>query len=486
MRTLLLLISLTAAACTTKPNEGVCCVTETDCARLGLDEPRPCEVGQACKSFACVAAECATSAACTSPDAPVCVDGLCAASCRVDDDCAGAAGGPRCVADGACVGCLTGADCPANAPFCDAEDRRCRGCDADVECASGVCLELDGRCAAEREVVFVSTAGQDVGECARSMPCGSLAYALTKLDIPTRLVIHVAGGYLAIADTTLGAPVYIDGTNTLIDGDGTGPYVHVTSSAPVTLANVTISPASGPAMTAAANGTLRIDNSRVDRGVETTGGTIIAARSRFTGVIPVKCTAGVLAIEGSHFMSALESTSCQADVSSSIFEVDGGHAISASGRVLLENNLFVQSSEVADTVVLTGNAPGSSVRFNTFVNTSTVASDGVALYCDATLEVTSNVFAYGSTHPHGPSTCSARYSLYDAIALPEQTDGVGNRVADGATFFASQPARDFHLAPASPARGAAEPGTGVTRDLEGRLRPSPIDSAPDMGAFEAP
>jgi hypothetical protein len=486
---LVIVIAMSSAACTTKATEGVCCVTAADCVMLGLDAPRPCDVGQACRAFQCVASECATSAECTSPDAPVCADNLCVASCRTDDDCAGAAGGSRCADDGACVGCFTNADCPSSAPFCDAEDRRCRGCEADAECESGVCLEMDGRCAAESEVAFVSSVGQDLGECSRAMPCASIVYASTKLQFPTRLVIHVAGGQFTVADMVLDSPIYIDGTNTSIGGDGSGPYVHVTSSMPVTLSNLTIDPASGPAVTAAADATLRIYNSSIHRGVETTGGTIIAARSRFaaaTGATAVKCTSGTVAIDGCHFTSIVHSTNCQMAVSSSVFDLKDDRALSASGRITLENNLFIQSYELADSVTLVSNAPGSRVRFNTFVNTSTVASDGVALYCDATLEVTSNIFAYGSLHPHGISTCSARYSLYDTVALPEQTDGVGNRVAAGATFFADKANRSFHLAPASPARGAAELGTGVTRDLEGRRRPSPIGSAPDMGAFEAP
>ncbi len=491
MRFISLLFALAAAAaCTTRPVKGVCCVTEADCAQLGLeDELRPCELGQACRAFHCVAAECSSSAECTSSDAPVCVRNLCVASCETDDDCAGAAGGPICAEDGACVGCLTDAGCSPEAPFCDAEDRRCRGCEADAECASGVCLEMDGRCASEAEVVFVSTVGQDAGECTRNAPCGSLAYALAKTSFPERLVIHVAGGSLAIADTTIGSPIYIDGTSTLVLGDGSGPYFHVTSSAPVTLANLTISPASGPAVIAATDATLRIYSSSVDHGAETSGGTIIAARSRFAAAMDadtINCTSGVLAIEGCHFTSTVGAMNCQMTVSSSVFELNGNNAIRAGGRMTIENNLFIQSQELADTVVLGSNAPGSSVRFNTFVNTSTVVSDGVALYCDATLDVTSNIFAYGSLRPHGTSTCSARYSLYDAIAMQEQTEGTGNRVADGATFFANKLGRDLHLAPASPARGAAEPGTGVSRDLEGHLRPDPSGSAPDMGAFEAP
>lgn len=482
---IVIVIAMSSAACTTKATEGVCCVTAADCVMLGLDAPRPCDVGQACRAFQCVAAECATSADCSSSEAPVCADNLCVASCRTDANCAGAAGGPRCADEGVCVGCLAAADCSPDTPFCDAEDRRCRGCEADAECASGVCLEMDGRCAAESEVAFVSLLGEDLGQCSRSMPCASIAYALTKLKFPTRLVIHVAGGQLTIADTVLDSPIYIDGTNTVLDGDGSGPYVHVTSAMAVTLSNLTLAPGSGAAVTAAMNGTVRMYNSNI-RGAETTGGSITAERSRFMGALAMRCTSGVLTVESCRFESTLEAMSCQSSVSSSVFEANGINAIRASGRITLENNLFMQSNELADTVVLESTAPGSSVRFNTFANTSAVASDGVALYCGASVDVTSNIFAYGSTRPHGTSTCLTRYSLYDAVALPEQTDGVGNRVANGATFFADKANRDFHLITSSPARGAAELGTGVTRDLEGRRRPSPIGSAPDMGAFEAP
>lgn len=486
MRTLSIFILVAiaaAAACTTKPNAAVCCVSEADCARLGLDEPRPCEVGQACKAFACVAAECSSSADCASPEAPVCVDNLCVATCRVDDDCAGAAGGPRCAADGVCVGCLASADCAASAPFCDAEDRSCRGCELDAECASGVCLEMDARCTSEDEVIFVTMFGQDDGECTRSAPCLTIQYAMTKARYPSRLVIHLVGGSFSLgADLTVDGPIDLDGSNTAIDGN-----VHVTSIAgPVTIANVTMG--SGSAITVAATSSARVFNSSVARPIETTGGTLIARRSRFLAGSGISCTSGTVTIEECRFDdAAVGAANCQLAVSGSVFDANGARALGASGgRITLENNLIIQSYELADTVVLGTTAPGSTVRFNTFVNTSTLPSDGVALYCDSTLEVTSNVFAYGSMHPHGTSTCTSRYSLYDAVALPEQTDGVGNRVADGATFFASKASRDFHLAPASPARGAAEPGTGVTRDLEGRLRPSPIGSVPDMGALEAP
>src|SRR5688572_25784161 len=165
MRATAVVIAVLLASCT-RPAPNTCCVTEEQCDAFGVDEIRPCEAGQACApNFTCVAKECDSSSECTSPDKPICSLGLCVASCQVDDDCADVAGKPFCATDGACVGCEQNDQCPADAAFCDAEDRACRGCERDDECESGVCLEADGRCAAESEVLFVNGAGgQDVGD----------------------------------------------------------------------------------------------------------------------------------------------------------------------------------------------------------------------------------------------------------------------------------------------------------------------------------
>src|SRR4051794_13461856 len=90
----------TLLGCSTRPNPDFCCVTAETCAAAGLvDELRPCGLGQACKAYECVAAECRTPADCTSAEAPTCLGGLCVAGCTVDADCAGVAGQPHC--DGA-------------------------------------------------------------------------------------------------------------------------------------------------------------------------------------------------------------------------------------------------------------------------------------------------------------------------------------------------------------------------------------------------
>ncbi|HEY5936147.1 MAG TPA: hypothetical protein VIU61_15965, partial [Kofleriaceae bacterium] len=194
-------------------------MTDAQCAELGVDEMRPCKAGQACApDNTCVASECSDSSECTSPGAPVCVNNLCVASCSIDADCAGSPGGELCADDGVCVGCESNADCDTSAPFCDQEDRECRGCERDSECPGGVCLEADATCVGDAAVLFVSPEGVDSGECSRDAPCKTISYALTKLMVG-RVVIHLDGGSTNAGTASLNVSgVYLDGTNTAIEG----------------------------------------------------------------------------------------------------------------------------------------------------------------------------------------------------------------------------------------------------------------------------
>lgn len=500
MRFLCCLIAIAAAAaCTTKPTEGVCCVTEADCARLGVDAPRSCEVGQACKAFECVAAECASSAECASPDAPVCVDSLCVEACRTDDNCVGAAGGPICADDGACVGCLGDADCPASAPFCDAEDRRCRGCELDAECASGVCIEADAACAEPSEIIYVQMSGNDVGDCTNATPCGTLPYALQKVTA-TRKVIRISGGSLqtAPATITIDRPVVLDGSGTSLSKAANVPLFSIGMSAGVvTFEGLVVfgsSDPSEPTITVASGSSLRVTESVFNTAsIDVANGSLdlrdVSLATSLVAMQAVKCSSGTVSARTADFEhTSIGATNCQLNVSRCRFDERSAGALSAQGGVaIIENNLVIQSDELADTMSLTNMAPGSTVRFNTFVNTSGVASSGVALYCDGTPDVTSNIFAYGSAYPMGPPLfrCPATLSLFDTVAVPEQSMGQGNIVADAATFFVSPVARDFHLSAASPAKGMAAPGTSVTEDFEGNPRPAPVGSTADVGCFEA-
>ena len=488
MRILVVALIGMLAACT-KANPNTCCVTEAQCADLGVDDTRPCKAGQACAAdFTCVASECSDSADCTSPDAPVCVNNLCVASCSADADCAGSPSGPLCADDGVCVGCMSNEDCDATAPLCDQEDRACRGCEKDSECASGVCLEADAICVETDGVAFVSPSGVDTGNCRPAAPCKSIGYAVMQsLPAPTpgRFVIHVDGGSTDAGPDPLnvGSGVYLDGTDTVIEGGSTSTVFTVNQGG-FTASGITIPAGTGNAITATAlTAKARLFNVTLRKGVDVTNGTVEATRSTLSGV---HCMSGTLTIRDSLIEDSLvETMSCQTTVAGNRFENRTRPAFqSFGGLVTFENNLVIISDQYIDAVALQSGVSGSTARFNTIVSTTTVTTSDTALGCDTSIDVTSNIIAYNSTSPLVNNGCVVKYTLFDAPTEPRDSAGEGNKVGDASTFFVDRAAKDFHLAPESPARDAAQASLPVTDDFDGNRRP--VGAAPDMGAFEAP
>jgi hypothetical protein len=472
-------------ACT-KPNPEVCCATDEQCASLGVtDGLRPCGVGQACAAdFTCVAAECETGADCLSPDTPVCSLGFCVAKCQFDEDCADASGRPFCAADGACVGCIDDTSCATDRPLCDADDRTCRGCERDSECESGVCLEADATCADLEAVIFVRQLGSDdVGTCPQSAPCKTLAYAFTQLNA-TRRVIHLDDGLINVpaqitVTDTLG--VYLDGTDTTIGGSGT--LFDVAAGASITFNRVEFPLGTSQSIVLGHdNSTIRMFDSVLKRQIETAGGlldlTWVGTENR------ILCQAGTLSLRDSTFEGGgINTSDCQVTVSRTRFN-DAGVSV-VGGVLLYENNLAVIPNGLTDFMFVMGVSPTSSIRFSTFVNTTSVNSDGVAIACDPSLEVTSNVFAYRSMRPF-QNGCGAKFSLFDEVAIATQSAGEGNVTANRSTIFVDLDGRDFHLGPSSPAKEAADSELVITEDLERNPRPQPFNTTADMGALEAP
>jgi hypothetical protein len=199
----------------------------------------------------------------------------------------------------------------------------------------------------------------------------------------------------------------------------------------------------------------------------------------------VKCTSGTLEAARVAFeRTIVESQNCALTVQQSKHDGTSDRSITATGgKITIENNLILESYDFVDSMDIRGSAPGSVIRFNTFVNTSGINSGGVALVCDNTQDVSNNIFAYRSTNPL--NGCTARYSLFDAVATPAARAGEGNRPTEFALIFANASMKDFHLASASDAKGNAQPNL-INVDFEGAPRPRPANTNPDMGCYEAP
>lgn len=477
------------AGCT-RPNPDFCCVTAETCAAAGLgDERRPCDVGQACKSYGCVAAECSSSADCASPEAPTCLDGLCVAGCAVDDDCAGVAGTPRCdAADATCVGCLSNDQCSASQPICDADARSCRGCTADDECASGVCIEAAGTCAADSEIIYVVETGVDAGTCPKSAPCKTMQFAMG-LTSPIRNVIRVLGGYFYLGNSSvhLTDSVIIDGSNTTLTYGFSPP---ITSSGPGTLEGVRLTSTDtfAPLIKVSTGGTLKLVQAMVDRGqIEVIAGGTLDAFDITLRNSNIECkSGGNLSVRRSHLEQSLIDSSCKLHLSASRLQpVPGSVAFPPlrfmGSMQMIENNVFIETNTGGTLMFILGSA-GSKFRFNTVVNTSPIIGTTYAIGCADGVDVTSNIIAYNST---APISCVARYSLFDTAGMQEINRGIGNVSGDVTAFFRDRQAGDFRLSSNSPALGIGEPGL-VTTDLDGNARPIPAGSLPDVGAYEAP
>ncbi len=483
-----LVLVAAAASCSTRPNPDFCCATAETCAAAGLtDELRPCEVGQACKAYECVAAECTTSAECTSPEAPTCLHGLCAAGCAVDDDCAGVAGRPRCdVVDATCVGCTSSDQCPADRAICDADTRSCRGCTADDQCASGVCIEATGRCAADEEIIYVTEAGTDAGTCPRSAPCKTMAFVMPQTG-PIRSVIRILGADFHLGNNTifLSGGVSIDGSNTTLTS-AARPVIHAHGPANLEGVRLASDDISSLLIDVSAGGILGLAQATLELGsINVSVGAMLDIKNVRLVDGKLECDPGSkLTMKASRLEESLLRSSCEIVMSGNRLELpyDALSSIFFFGSVQrIENNLFI-GDYPNNTLILLAASPQTAFRFNTIVNTSAITGAGYAVNCQEGTDMTGNIIAYNSTTP---VSCATRHSLFDAAGVQEVGRGIGNRSADVMTFFKDRQAGDFHLSPNSPAIGFGEPGL-VTADLDGNARPMPTGSLPDVGAYEAP
>jgi hypothetical protein len=489
MRTTAVIFSIALLASCTKHNPDSCCITDAQCASYGYDGITPCDAARVCNANgACVAPECTTSADCTAPDAPVCVNQLCVGACVVDDDCMGIPGRPFCAMDGSCVACTDDTQCSVDAPVCDPAGHACRGCANDSECTSGACLESQGSCAATSQLIFVRSGGSDSGGCDSSAPCLTLGFAFTKLTTQ-RNVIKILGGVFSVGGSAIdlsGRSAFIDGSNTLVTQSATGAVFSMsgTGGTPFTLSDMAIGlNGTNNRSVALTGGSLNTYNVHFLAQATVSAGTLRIDHSTVDGTSPVSCTAnGSLSIRSSTLHVGLLAQGCTIEMLGNRFDAVNAVSLNATGSlVTVENNTIVNSDYYTDTMTVATALAGSAIRFNTFVNTSGVDQTATVLTCSAAVTATSNIFAW---HSSAPPSCATRYSLFDSFA--GQQPGTGNRTGDASTFFVDLQAKDFHLAPNSPARGMGEPGLPTVSDIDGMPRPQPSGSNPDMGAYEMP
>lgn len=428
--------------CIPDPNPSEC-----ESAEECTDPARPlCEDGR------CVA--CAGPADCGA-DAPVCDEAGECVGCSGPADCAGRAGSAVCASDGSCVGCVDPSDCDAEAPICDQDSRTCRACAAHDECASGACDLVAGACAAESEVLYVSSDGGGT-DCSRPLPCARLSVAAAESS-PTRQLVRMAAGTYtgttALSGVTLRVfadpgtvlrPTGVESTETLL----------VEGTAEVLLHGIEVRGTGG-------------------------GDTFAAIRCRLDGGSPT-LTLVRSAIKDAPGLG-IESSNCSLSIErSEISGNTGGGVLASGGRFTLLNNFLTQNGASASLVggaSLSGSAD-SRFEHNTVTANVRGAASVAGVTCVGALVARNNII-YGNSNGAAEvsNECTHRFSLIG----PEPEDGDGN-LAD-APAFVDPTAGDFHLTPASAGVDDGE-ASSVGDDFDGDARPQGPRS--DMGADEVP
>lgn len=484
-----LLATAPMAGCT-RPNPDFCCTTESDCRTQGVTDVRFCDTGRVCIENSCRAAECQTSGDCMASDAPYCVDQLCAAKCVKPSDCV-SSHGPLCAIDGVCVECVSNADCPEQKPRCDPGSRTCEDCQEDGECASGVCLAADRRCAEPTEIIYLSETGADE-TCTERTPCRTFDYAFLLVG-PNRRVIRFNGPAFGLATgaTISTKEVYLDGAGTRIYRSGSGPIFTVGGPHRVTLegmafelensqsgieSSTEIQPMRAHRLSA--NSTAAPQNALV----VLRGAALVTEANVFNSY--VLCSTGALEVHGSRLtQSRLEAGACSLRATRNRLE---NSLVQLQAPLLFENNVVHSSSATCASPVFFGTG---TVRFNTFICRHsppiTDTTSGHAIRCKEGDDISSNIFAWDSARPvAGP--CDQRYLHHNVFPNFSEPPPLTNRSGAPLELFLDLVHGDYHLTEASIAREAGDATADVDTDIDGKRRPAPAGTIPDSGAFESP
>lgn len=361
-----------------------------------------------------------------------------------------------------CVACTQqeAAACTGATPVCS-DDHTCRGCAAHAECAgSDACLP-DGSCADPGQVAYVkplALGGTDNPSCTLAMPCTKVASALQT----GRPYVKLAGA------NDEGGTISIDNRNVTLLAErdaklirtSNGLHVEVKGTSQVEIYDLEISGASGAqgvGISMPTGNTAKLTLRRVKilnnagGGISATGGTLTVSQSTLS-----ENAGGGISVSGGEF-----------DLVNNIIAKNGGVS-SVFGGIRVDGIV----------------GPGTRrIDFNTITANNGPMGAPIGISCTAVTQplTFSNNIIYenqvgGGRSQVGGSNCSWTYSDIG----PDTISGTGNINMD--PMFVNAGLDDYHLAPGSPAKDAADRMATLDRDIDGDPRPQ--GDARDMGADE--
>lgn len=371
---------------------------------------------------------------------------------------------PFCL-DGACVQCTDDSECGAAAPVCDDVTHECRPCGAHTECDDEICNPIDGSCVPNGDIVYVARDGTDGSGCGGpTSPCASVSLAsgaLSKTSV-TRSWIKLRTG------TPYSESIRID-TGATITLVGVPETVVVSPAASSNTPGLLV--ANGSNVTA-----MDIDFANATGGIQADG-----VRCEQSTIFLLRITARG---NNGNGVDVNECTLARIERSLIHSNVAGGITIDDSGFAI-RNNFVVNNGNAATSLVGgvdISNASAVDVQlfeFNTVaVNQAKVGDpSGVGCSTSSALTASSNIVYGGIGDPrsHGGS-CAWKYSNLEGSSLAGSDGNI-----DEDPLFANSSLMNYHLQANSPCLDAADPTATLDVDFDGDPRPGPGRA---MGADE--
>ena len=379
---------------------------------------------------------------------------------------------PQCLDDSACT--------MAAAPICDLATHTCRGCIADAECTGGVCIEAQGTCVPDAQVLFLDPAGTDFSTCSRARPCATFAHAFTQLTTTVHAIRIADGSYTEAVHLPSGTAgqVWLSGE----DQDPAGATITSGSSAPVFLldndTNVLLE-----GVTVANGG---------GDGIQVRG-QLLASRllvrgNTFNGINLLGQNTSVLRVLDSRIDSngqGILTKSGAVDLERTVIVGQGGGGVHTQGGPLTIVNCIVGNNGSVFSgyggLRLDQIQGGATIAYDTIAYNKTAAgsTNAPGILANTPVTVTNMIIADNGTNGSAQysSLVTPTHSLFEGGTAPQ---GMGNRA--GPPAFVDETGNDFHIRPTSAAIDTAAAAGSVMVDVDGQARP--FGAGPDMGADE--
>ncbi len=399
--------------------------------------------------------------------------------------CVAMPGGPDApVADGsidAAPACTDSSTCAAADPICDQTTHTCRGCIADTECTGGVCIEYNGKCVPDANVLFVGMMGSDGGSCTRMAPCATFGYAFTLVNA-TMYVVRVGDGNYV---EPIHLPSNGGATQVVLSGEDRDP------------AGATFSPLTSPGMLFDGGTNVLLEgfavmNSPGD-GIQARG-TLVASRldvsnnsSNGINQSSMDASGGMRVVDSkltNNQQLGVLSGKGYVDVERDyVIGNQGGGIRTQQGPITIINCIVAKNGSLTSNVgglrLDNLTVAGSDIELDTVAyNSIQAGTNAPGVQAGNTVAITNMILADNGAAGSAQmsSNVAVTHSLFEGGPQPQ---GMGNKT--GSPAFKDITNGDFHITAGSMAIDNATTTT-IGVDIDGETRP--YGAGPDMGADE--